>query len=1071
MIFKTAISRDKSRRDNTLINMLFGLAFLLLTVSMQAQPISKTISDPGLSGTVLSLETGEPLPGATLSIQGVASAITDDTGHFSLKAGDAGDVMQVRMEGYAYKEVVIRKNAGEMIIRLHDQNFNTIYREITAPFEQRKWTNNGASVATISNKENYKKAIVSMESMLQDEGLGVNAVTRSGMFGAGSNMFLRGFNTIYATSQPLIVVDGMPFENTMNVSSRISGNFITPLTGIDAKDIERITVLKDAASIYGSKAANGAILIETARATEQATYIDVHAYTGINQTPTYYPMMNDFQYRSYLTEMLSSSGMSALEIQDLPYINRDVPWRERWGVEGNVDYYRYNHNTDWQKEVFRRSMNQNYYLNIKGGDDIALYAMSVGYLNHGGIVKNTDFSRYNTQFNAELYIVKWLKMTGNMNFAYSFRNLANEGLSSFNPLLTAMQKSPFEAPFLFNVDGIQTSILEQADVFGVSNPTALVTMRTPLENKSYRFFGNLGATAELSDYFALDMRFGVTFDKMRENIFMPFEGLIHESLSSSDVERQMQSEVARYLQYYFDMNLGYRRSFDRKHHLSAFLGVRYQTNAMHGNWIDAYNSSSDDLRTVGYGVLELASVTSIMGEWKWMSYYLNGEYNYRNKYFVSYNMAVDGSSRFGKEADGLKLGGNVFGFFPSVTAAWLLSSEDFVNLPDFVEFLKIRAGYSIAGNDGIGNYNTQALYTTQKLLTKFSGLVRGNIANPNLKWETVNKVNIGIDAALFNERLIVTLDLFNNVTKDLMIWKHAKDYVGITSYVENDGTMKNTGFEIGVNGRIFNGDLKWDLGVNIAKYKNEITELSENFVTDVAGAKILTRKGNPLGLFYGYKTDGVYATTEEANAAGLNIGRADGTKMPFAAGDVRFLKQTAGDLLDESDMTVIGDPNPDWYGSIVNRLQWKRFTLNTVFTYSIGNDVYNAVRAKFESITGYDNQTINVANRWMKEGHVTNTPKAVWGDPMGNSRFSDRWIEDGSYLRWKSLTISYDIPLKVSTVRGLQVYATGLNLITFTKYLGYDPEFSAMQSPLYYGIDMGMSPQPRSLIVGVKLGL
>jgi len=186
---------------------------------------------------------------------------------------------------------------------------------------------------------------------------------------------------------------------------------------------------------------------------------------------------------------------------------------------------------------------------------------------------------------------------------------------------------------------------------------------------------------------------------------------------------------------------------------------------------------------------------------------------------------------------------------------------------------------------------------------------------------------------------------------------------------------------------------------------------------------------------------------------------------------VKFVKQTGGDVLNESDMTVIGDPNPDWYGSIVNNFRWKQFSLNTVFTYSIGNDVYNAVRANLESMTGYDNQTVNITNRWMKEGHITHTPKAVWGDPMGNSRFSDRWIEDGSYLRLKSVSLSYDIPLKLNFVRSFQVYATGLNLITFTKYLGYDPEFSALQSPLYYGIDLGMTPQPRSFVIGVKLGL
>jgi TonB-linked SusC/RagA family outer membrane protein len=491
---------------------------------------------------------------------------------------------------------------------------------------------------------------------------------------------------------------------------------------------------------------------------------------------------------------------------------------------------------------------------------------------------------------------------------------------------------------------------------------------------------------------------------------------------------------------------------------------------MNGNWIDAYNSSSDDLRTVGMGKLELASVSSIMGEWKWLSYYLNGEYGYRNKYFLSYNMAVDGSSRFGNKADGLKAGDNVFGVFPSITAAWLISSENFFFMPKLIELLKLRAGYSVTGNDGIGNYNSETYYNSLRMLS-FNGLVLGSIGNPKLRWETVYKINLGIDAGLFNERLLITFDVFKNTTKDLLNWKQAKDFMGVSTYVENDGTMTNTGFELGVNGRILNGELKWDAGVNIGKYKNKITELSEDFITDIAGGKILTGKGKPLGLFYGYKTDGVYATTDEANAVRMYKLENDDSKTQFKAGDVRFVKQTDGDILTEADMTVIGDPNPDWYGSIVNRLSWKRFTLNMVFTYSIGNDIYNAARAQFESMTGYDNQTINVMNRWVKEGHVTNTPRVTWGDPMGNSRFSDRWIEDGSYLRLKSLSISYDIPLKVNIIRGLQVYATGLNILTFTKYLGYDPEFSAMQSPLFYGIDTGITPLPRSFILGVKLGL
>ena len=303
-------------------------------------------------------------------------------------------------------------------------------------------------------------------------------------------------------------------------------------------------------------------------------------------------------------------------------------------------------------------------------------------------------------------------------------------------------------------------------------------------------------------------------------------------------------------------------------------------------------------------------------------------------------------------------------------------------------------------------------------------------------------------------------------------------YHGIQSYAVNDGTMSNKGFEMGVYGRILNSALKWDMGINISRYKNEITDMSVNdIVTQIAGANILTSVGSPAGRFYGYKTDEtngtVFASSDAATAAGLNIMRGDGTLIPFRSGDIRFVDLHEDGIIDERDMTVIGDPNPDFFGSITNRLQWKRLTLNVIFTYSYGNDVYNAVRASVESMSGPENQTQRAINRWNREGHITAMPRAEWGDPMGNTRFSDRWIEDGSYIRLKNMSLSYDIPIpaRLNFITGVQVYVTSNNLLTFTKYLGYDPEFSALPTPLAYGIDMGMSPIPRSVLFGIKLGL
>jgi TonB-linked SusC/RagA family outer membrane protein len=1027
-----------------------------------------------VAGVVLSAETRLPIAGVSLAIPGVATAITDDAGKFRLENVEKGAVVQVRMSGYAYKEARVQQGV-ELTVELHDESFKTIYKQVGSPFGSRDWLAATAAVAAIANGESYKKAAVSTESIIQDEGLGVNTLMRSGVQGAGGNMFLRGFSSINANNQPMIVMDGIPYENSPLTPSLISGNNITPLTGIDAKDVEAITILKDATSIYGSKGANGVILIETAKAREQATKIDFHAYGGLNFLPSHrYPMMNAWEYRAYLTEMLASSGAyTPAQLRELPYFNSQKPVIEEWGPEGNVDYYRYRQETDWQKEIFTNSISQNYYMSIKGGDDIALYALSVGYLNHEGNIKNTNFARYSTQFNSQVNVLKFLRMETNMGVSYSDRLLPQEGFSkNFNPLYVSLVKAPFMAPYRYNNRNVQTPNYEQADVFGVSNPTALVDEQTSSMSKSYRFFGNIGFNLALGKHVDVNATFGVTFDKTRENIFLPENGLNHDPLPSGLVTNEMKGLVARYLQYYTDARVRYRQTFAEEHSLTAHLGMRYQTNKAESDWINAYNSSSDDMQSLGNGNIDLASISGLLNSWRWASLYLNGEYAYKKRYLLSLNVALDGSSRFGKEAKGgVPLFDNVFGVFPSVGGAWLISSEEAIALPAWVELLKLRVSYSLSGNDDVGYYASRASYTSQNLLGYY-GLVRANIANPSLKWETTAKLNAGLDVALLNERLSLSFDVYQHQTSDLLTWMQGKDYYGISEYVVNDGALKNRGVELGIQGRAINAALKWDVGLNLSRYVNELTALAgDQRLTDIGDATILTKVGNPLNLFYGYKANGVYATSSDAIADGLNIKKGDGSLVPFAAGDVRFVNLNGDNVISDEDRTVIGDPNPDFFGSIVNRIQWKRLTLNAVITFSYGNDVYNALRASVESMTGAENQTVAINNRWSKEGHVTSTPRAVWGDPMGNARFSDRWIEDGSYIRLKSLSLSYDIPLRLNFIKGLQVYATGSNLLTFTKYLGYDPEFSAMQNPLYYGIDMGVTPQPRAVLLGVKLGL
>lgn len=1024
-----------------------------------------------ITGTVYESATGKPLSGAQVSIPGITSAITDDNGNFTLNKSIKGAYLVVNAPGFASKQVAVFENKN-IKVWLLDDSFKSTYDDIASPFEMVNSEKNTYAISTHENRDDYQLGATTVENVLQTNVNGLNTVSRTGAPGSGGNIFLNGFNSLNANTQPLIILDGVQYEN-QPIYSQITGNTISPLSDIDVKDIENITVMKDGASIYGSKGSNGVIIINTLQAKGAATRINFYAYAGVNFEPdTKYKMMDAWSYKNYLGDILTSKGLSVNEIQALPYINAEKPVVENWGVSGNKDYYKYNQSTNWQDEVFNNSINQNYHLNITGGNDNALYAISVGYLGHGGLVDKTSLSRYTTRVNTRIKMTDWFKLEANMSFVYSERNLAYEGLNkNFNPVYAGLVKAPFTSAYVYNVIGEKTPNLEGADIFNISNPDAIIN-KGSVTNNRFRFFGSMKAIATLSKYLDASLLVGLTTDKVSEGIFMPQAGIYHTALPNSPVTNESQQLRNHLLQLNTDARLTYKRNFNNLHDVTIHLGSRYQTSNSELDWGHAYNTSSDEMKTLGDGMNALAQIGGSLGNWITLSNYLNAEYGYLNRYFLSVNAALDGSSRFGKDADGISLFSNKYGLFPSINAAWLISSENFMKDQKKVNTLKLRAGYSITGNDDIGNYSSQYYYIPQGLLDAY-GLVRGNIPNSKLKWETNKKVTVGLDASLLKDRLSMSIDLYNSKTEDLINIKNIASTSGLGVVIMNDGSLQNNGIDINISGRILDrNDFKWDLGVNLSKYKNTLLSMStdESF-TQIAGGIVRTKVGSPLGQFYGYKTDGVFSTQAEANAAGLKIQNTDHSIVPFAAGDVKFVDVVPDGIIDSKDMTVIGDPNPDFFGSFTNRLQWKNFSLNALFSFSVGGKVYNAMRANLESLSNTDNQTIAANYRWKVDGQVTNTPRATWGDPMGNARFSDRWIEDGSYLRFKSITLAYDLPLKSSFVSSAQIYITGNNLLTFTNYLGFDPEFSTSASAIGYGIDSGVTAQPRTILFGIKVGL
>jgi TonB-linked SusC/RagA family outer membrane protein len=1046
----------------TYIKKIIISTLLLLNYYLVFSQDTTNISATSVSGFVFDAETNDPIPFASVNNGDFSSTFTEADGSFTIKIKSSKDILSVSAPGFVEKDLVLASMTKIEIYLISHENFS--YQKVANfGYNTNKLAYTTQSVASVSLAENAdKKAATTAESSFEGKIAGLNIIKRNGIPGSGSELFLRGFSSLNATNSPLFIVDGMIFDTEVYGNPLITGFRPNPLNDIDVNDIENITVVKDASALYGAKAANGVIFIRTKRPVEQATKIEMRTYGGITLSPNTIPVMDADNYRLYLNDILSTSNFTSSKISNYdPIFNDNI----------NPDYYRYHNNTYWQKEIFSNSYNSNYNLSIQGGDDIILLYASVGYLKHNGNIKNTDYSRFNLRINGDISISKLFSVNASFSFIHNKRNLlAGSALfDTDDPLYSSQVKAPFTYPYIRDESGIITPNLEDFDIFNVSNPLALIN-NMEKTSLNFRIFGSFDFHLKLNKNLTISNLIGRSYDKNRENIFVPKEGVVPVELELGVGENRLANRALQHNVYYNDFRVKYSKNFGN-HNADLLGGMRLNYNKNNEDWIKDYNSANDDLTTVGNGILLFNSKGGIMGNWTDLAYYLSAEYNYQKKYFLTLNVSANGSSRFGEEVDALTMFGAKFGVFPSVSAAWLVSSEPFFKNISFVEFLKIRASYGITGNDDIGNYASRKAYSSDKFLGH-SGLIIGSLWNPKLKWETNTKMNFGADISLVKERFSISVDYFINKTEDMLFFRPIDPVSGFSYFTENNGSFTTKGIDLMINTRVINKPFKWDIGITFSKYKtNVISVYGDKYISNILGANVLTETGKPLGVFYGYKTDGVFATRQEAENAGLKIQLPNLTKVPFNAGDVIFVDSKPDSIINSDDMQVIGDPNPDFFGEFNTRLKWKAVSLDAAVSFSYGNDVFNYLRYKLESMSDLSNQTPAAMNRWRYDGQVTEMPRAAYGDPMGNSRFSDRWIEDGSFVRLRNLTVSYKLPLKYNILQSAEVYVTAINLVTLTKYKGLDPEFSYSGFSLARGIDPGLVPQSKAFLAGFKIGL
>lgn len=1038
-----------------------------------------------LHGVVVDQVSKKPLAGIQLKVLGYDrySAMTGADGKFTIKVPEFATTLFVHSPSFMSQQVAINAKDSEKDIQVFmmQEKFRPMYTEGTTYTAQAGFDADAKDVTIESDIENIL-------------GADVRTVTRSAAPGIGATMFVRGLSSINANAQPLIVVDGVEQDMQQNRLSLHSGQINNILANIAPEDIASVKVLKNATALYGARGGNGVILITTKRGKSMATRIDANISAGVSLVPQLPTMMNASQYRNYATEILGTVPEN---------INRDTPISFRFLNDdpNNYYYHTYHNDTDWTDYVYDTAMTQNYNINVQGGDDIGMYNLSVGYVKAESTAKNNDFDRMNVRFNTDINILYNLNTKFDISISRTnskvFDDGAMEDLSAgaiTSPTFLSLIKAPIVSPYQYNaiIGGFTSLLCDYDDIYsqlgsgyGLANPVAILNNANgDNKNKAENTYFNVRVepTWTINNSLSLTSMFSYTLDRNSQRYHRPFVGVPSFEISNLGTVTSMAASLfSKEINVVSDTHIDWKHQYG-KHNLAAFGGFKYTYFSFDDNNLKTeYNSTTNDKNPALSASSGYQHIKGNNDVWKNLQWYGNIEYNYMNRYFATVSLSAEANSRFGAKSGNLDLCGVAWALFPSVQLGWVMTNESWFPRDLGVNYLRVNAGYDMSGNDDISNYAARTSLSAVRFNYNAIGLQLTNIGNDEIKWETNHKLNVGLQAYMLNNRLGVDFNYYVNKTKDLLTLQTFKNPIGgINNYWTNGGEIKNEGFELSVTAKpVVTHKWNVEVGASVGHYANKVTKLPDgDYTSSVYGDNnILTSVGNPVGLFYGYKTAGVFATDAEAKAAGkdgyLYMEDNAGIRNDFKAGDVHFIDQNNDGKISELDKVVIGDPNPDIYGNIFATINYKNLTLTMGWNYSLGNDVYNYQRSILNSGSTFYNQQVAEVAHWRYEGQQTDYPRLAYGDPMGNNRFSDRWIEDGSYLRLKTLNLSYKVPVPGSWtwLQGLTIWAQANNLLTFTKYLGSDPEFSIGNGVLYQGIDCGNIAQGRSFQCGVKINL
>jgi TonB-dependent starch-binding outer membrane protein SusC len=916
------------------------------------------------------------------------------------------------------------------------------------------------AISTVNENRIKELAGVSINSLLQGQAAGLRVTGTSGQPGSGGLINIRGAATINGGADPLYIVDGIPVK--VSRFRALGGNIDhDPIADINPQDIESITILKDghATALYGMRGGNGVIIIKTYGGTAGKTYLDFSVNMGVMQAPDHYSVFDANGYKAFIIEKERARGLNDAQIANGVgrYLLVSTPQDQ---------LERYNNNTNWQDEVYKNGLYSDYHLTLRGGDAIAKYSLNVGYTKIQGAIKNSELERFGARFNLDYKVGKKLSFLNTIAYSRTDKILAEEGNGyNTNPIVLSTLKNPMLTSFQQTSEGLNLRELDSADFAGRNNVFGVVN---GLTNKATtnRIMGRITAQYTFSPSLNLRVAGAGDYYRLDETRFRPAGGFApeEEAIRSSSVAKSYELMILNENTLNFTKNLNAGR-----HIIDATIGTAYQNTSQDTRAGSYINAQSDLFSGISSGGstggsnpatdANIDSIGSVSPQWKLLSFFATAQYQLKGKYIFGANFRADGSSRFARD--------NRWGYFPSVSAAWRLSKENFLQNSKALSDLKLRASFGISGNQEVGYYNAfNALVPAP--YNRVSAIRIGILGNPDFQWEDTKQFNVGLDADFFNGHLGFNLDAYLRETNHLYNTIKLPSLSGFTSYAVSEGAVQNKGIELTIYSRVGDKNFKWQTQLTGAYNKNKVLSLPEKLIPIFAYANYETvlKKGASLGSFYGYNARGVFP-------GNVNLRNGANNYIPFAGGDMMFDDLDRNDTLDQRDQQIIGNTNPEIFGSLYNMFSFKGFDLSVLMDFALGHEVFNAHRALMESMSNYDNQSISTIRHWRNDGDITDMPRLLHGDAVGNARFSSRWMEDASYARVKAVTLGYNFPLAgilKGTFKNARVSVTGQNLYTFTDYKGNSPDVANVNNPYAFGVDNGNLPQLRTFLVGLKLG-